>query len=100
MNEEATCGATPASMEKHMGIHNAILDINSVIRSLDELLCRIQGPQPPAPAQAPSACDNEAKARVEPPPALSVVLNVAENDIRAKIDNAHNLIGRIRDELF
>jgi hypothetical protein len=100
MNENTMCGTTEAQLEKHLGIHNAIHDVNSVIRSLDELLSRIQGPQPPAPC-APVAGSAELKVRVEPDqPTLSALLNGAEGDIRAKTDKAHHLIGKIRDELF
>ncbi len=91
MNETTACKVQPGQMAKHLVVHQAIQEINSVVQSLDSLLARIQGPMP-----HDVGCE---KAQMQEP-TLADMLNGGPNEIREKIERAHSLISKIDDELF
>jgi hypothetical protein len=84
----------PAPSSKHTDVWHAIREFDAVTSELEALLQRITGPRKademiqPAPPVNPT------------PPPLADFLNVASDDIRFKVEAAHETINRIASELF
>jgi len=91
MSEATACKVQPAQMDKHLFVHQAIQEINSVVQSLDSLLARIQGPVP-----QDVGCEKVKHQE----PTLAELLNGGPDEIREKIGNAHSLISEINERLF
>jgi hypothetical protein len=87
-------GPAPAPPSKHTDVWHAIREFDAVTAELEALLQRITGPRkgdemtPPAPPVNPT------------PPPLSDFLNTTSDDIRFKVEAAHETINRIAAELF
>jgi hypothetical protein len=82
---------TPSS--KHTDVWHAIREFDAVTAELDALLQRITGPR--------EADEGGCAAQPVPnPPALADFLNIASDDIRLKVEAAHEAINRIAAELF
>ena len=77
--------------EKHIELHNAIQQIDSISRQLDELICRMEGPVPH---------NAECSDVKESLPNFMDVLNGAAGAIREKTDSAHKRIIQLNELLF
>jgi hypothetical protein len=90
MNEPTAIAAAcvPQRPAKHIDLHNAICNVQSITAHLQDLKDKITGPTPaPAPPLAPE--NNSAT------PSLVELLNGSSTALRDKIDQAHQLIDEI-----
>lgn len=76
---------------KHLDLYRAIENINSICAALDHLLMKIQGPVPcEVSGEKESLCE----------PTLSELLSNGAVEIHRKIEEAHDIVNRIDNELF
>lgn len=93
MDSRATAmGAATPRKDKHIEIHEAIQNLDSISHHLDALISRLEGPSP----------QNEVskKGPQEPEPTLLDILNGGSNAIRMAADIAHERIDRLSELLF
>lgn len=88
-------GCETKRREKHIEIHDAIQQMDSITRQLDELIYRIEGPVPQVPQDNPNG-----EYVKEPLPPLIEVLSGGAGEIREKTANAHKRIVRLNELLF
>lgn len=84
-------GKIDGPLERHIEIHLAVTEINSVVQHLDELINKINGP---TTAEAHTGMNKEEE------PTLSYVLNEAPSEIRRKIDELHKRVDEIQNLIF
>ena len=94
MNEAAAkineATAKEQRFDKHLGINNAIDNIDSVIEHAKNTIARINGHE----------ISEEALKPVHISPSLLDVLSGGESEIRGKIDELHSLLNEIESLIF
>jgi hypothetical protein len=85
----------PAPSSRHTDVWHAIREFDAVTAELEALLQRITSPHKGDEMVQP------VPAPINPnPPSLAEFLNIASDDIRLKVEAAHETINRIASELF
>lgn len=78
-------------LEKHMGLHRAIVQLDEVIMQLDDTLARVSGPMPDP---------NYTAGPADTPVSLADVLNEGPGMIMKKIEQMKDRIRQLNDILF